>query len=77
MLGKELTEDETAEWGRVVGHVMINCKSFDLDVPYIDGRSWIQDAAECFGRRNEMKYIKRRLLVFNTTALPLGSIRLF
>jgi len=70
--GKELTEDETAEWGRVVARYDKTCKkAFDLDVALlIDGEeSWIQDAADALAEEMMMKYNKKKIVVFNTLQL--------
>ncbi len=67
--GKELTKEETLEWGRVVDRFDKVCKkAFDLDVALlIDGEeSWMQDAADDLCTQMMRKYNKEKVVVYNT-----------
>ena len=64
-----LTEDEKAEWNRVVARFDKACKSaFDKDVLLlIDAEeSWMQDAADTIVADMMRKYNKQKAIVFNT-----------
>ncbi len=67
--GKPLSEEETKEWGRVVGRFEKTCKrAFELDVSLlIDAEeSWMQDAADSLVEDMMRKYNKENAIVFNT-----------
>lgn len=67
--GKTLTEDEKAEWARVVKRFDKTCKkAHDLGVSLlIDAEeSWIQDAADLLVEEMMLKYNKENTVVFNT-----------
>lgn len=67
--GKTLTEDEKAEWARVVKRFDKTCKkAHDLGVSLlIDAEeSWIQDAADLLVEDMMRKYNKEKTIVFNT-----------
>jgi len=67
--GKELTEDESKEWQRVISRFEKACKkAYDLDVSLlIDGEeSWMQDAADEVVEDLMRKYNKEKAIVFNT-----------
>lgn len=69
---ENLTEEETAEWGRVINRYDQVCqKAFDLEVCLlIDAEeSWIQDAADELSLMMMRKYNKNRAVVFNTAQL--------
>jgi len=66
---KALTENEEAEWQRVVNRFDIVCKkAYDLDVSLlIDGEeSWMQDAADNLVEEMMRKYNTDKAIVFNT-----------
>ena len=66
---KTLTENEKAEWQRVVNRYDKVCKkAYDLDVSLlIDGEeSWMQDAADDLAEEMMRKYNKKKTVVFNT-----------
>lgn len=68
-VGKELTEDESQEWQRVIARFDKVCtKAHDLDVSLlIDGEeSWMQDAADQVVEDLMRKYNKKKAIVFNT-----------
>lgn len=70
--GEKLTQDEEAEWGRVVARYDKTCKkAYDLNVALlIDGEeSWIQDAADALAEQMMQKYNKKKAVVFNTLQL--------
>jgi len=65
----ELSENEKAEWGRVVARFETICKTaFDKDVMLlIDAEeSWMQDAADDLVTDMMRKYNKQKALIFNT-----------
>jgi len=65
----ELTENEKAEWNRVVSRFEVICKTaFDKDVMLlIDAEeSWMQDAADDLVAEMMRKYNKQKALIFNT-----------
>lgn len=65
----ELTENEKAEWDRVVSRFEVICKTaFDKDVMLlIDAEeSWMQDAADDLVAEMMRKYNKQKALIFNT-----------
>lgn len=67
-----LTEEETAEWQRVVNRYDKVCKkAYDLDVMLlIDAEeSWIQQAADQLAWEMMLKYNKEKPVVFNTAQL--------
>lgn len=67
--GKSLTEEEKAEWGRVVARFDKTCKkAHELGVSLlIDAEeSWIQDAADLLVEDMMRKYNKEKAIVFNT-----------
>ncbi len=66
---KTLTNEEKAEWQRVVNRFDKVCKkAYDLDVSLlIDGEeSWMQDAADDLVARMMQKYNQKKAIVFNT-----------
>ncbi|WP_419211427.1 proline dehydrogenase family protein [Maribacter sp. X9] len=66
---KALTENEKAEWQRVVNRFDKVCKkAHDLEVSLlIDGEeSWMQDAADDLAETMMRKYNKKKTIVFNT-----------
>ncbi|NKI32219.1 proline dehydrogenase family protein [Croceivirga thetidis] len=70
--GESLSEDENAEWGRVINRYEQVCqKAYDLDVSLlIDAEeSWIQDAADELCLQMMRKYNKQRAVVFNTAQM--------
>ena len=70
--GEALSEEEQAEWGRIVNRYDKACKkAFDLDVSLlIDAEeSWIQDAADELCLEMMRKYNKERAVIFNTAQL--------
>ncbi|MBT8210290.1 MAG: proline dehydrogenase family protein [Eudoraea sp.] len=67
--GKTLTEEESAEWDRVVNRFEATCKkAYDLDIPLlIDAEeTWMQDAADDLVESMMRKYNKEKAVVFNT-----------
>ncbi len=68
-VGTKLTEEEQAEWGRVVNRFEKVCqKAHNLDVSLlIDAEeSWMQDAADDLVLNMMRKYNKEKAVVFNT-----------
>lgn len=66
---KKLTDEEHAEWQRVVNRYEKVCKkAHDLNVSLlIDGEeSWMQDAADELAETMMRKYNKKKTIVFNT-----------
>ena len=67
--GKTLTEDEQAEWSRIVGRFDAVCKlahQKDVEV-LIDGEeSWMQDAADDLVETMMQKYNTEKAIVYNT-----------
>jgi proline dehydrogenase len=66
---KALTEEETAEWERVVNRFDVVCKkAYEMDVALlIDGEeSWMQDAADDLVAEMMRKYNKEKAIVYNT-----------
>lgn len=66
---KKLTDEEQAEWQRVVNRFEKVCKkAHDLNVSLlIDGEeSWMQDAADELAETMMRKYNKKKTIVFNT-----------
>lgn len=66
---KSLTEDEQAEWSRVVARYDLVCKAaHDKNIALlIDGEeSWMQDAADDLVTEMMRKYNKEKAIVFNT-----------
>ena len=66
---KSLTEDEQAEWNRVVARYDLVCKAaHDKNIALlIDGEeSWMQDAADDLVTEMMRKYNKEKAIVFNT-----------
>jgi proline dehydrogenase len=64
-----LTEDEKAEWERVVNRFDVVCKkAYEMDVALlIDGEeSWMQDAADELVADMMRKYNKEKAIVYNT-----------
>ncbi|MBS9463611.1 proline dehydrogenase family protein [Flagellimonas sp. 389] len=69
---KELTQDETAEWQRIIGRYDKVCKkAHDLNVALlIDAEeSWMQDAADAIVLEMMRKYNKEKAVVFNTVQM--------
>lgn len=67
--GLELTDDQQAEWGRIVNRYEKVCKkAHDLDVALlIDAEeSWMQKAADELVLQMMRKYNKEKAIVFNT-----------
>lgn len=67
--GVELTESESAEWGRLVNRYEKVCKkAHDLEVALlIDAEeSWMQDAADDLALQMMRKYNKEKAIVYNT-----------
>ena len=67
--GKSFTDEEQAEWNRVVARFDTVCKAaHDMDVAVlIDGEeSWMQDAADDLVADMMRKYNKEKAIVFNT-----------
>ena len=67
--GTKLTEEEQAEWGRIVNRFEKVCqKAHNLDVSLlIDAEeSWMQDAADDLVLNMMRKYNKEKAVVFNT-----------
>ena len=67
--GKSFTDEEQAEWNRVVARFDKVCKAaHDMDVAVlIDGEeSWMQDAADDLVADMMRKYNKEKAIVFNT-----------
>ncbi len=67
--GKTLTDDEQAEWERVVARFDKTCKkAHDLDVSLLidSEESWMQDAADALCEDMMRKYNKKKTIVFNT-----------
>ena len=67
--GKQLSQEETEEWQRVLNRFDKACKkAYDLDVALlIDGEeSWMQDAADQIVEDLMRKYNKKKAVVFNT-----------
>lgn len=70
--GEKLTQDEEAEWGRIVNRYDKVCKkAYDLQVSLlIDAEeSWIQPAADELALDMMRKYNKERPVVYNTAQL--------
>lgn len=70
--GKSLSEEEQAEWQRVVGRYDKVCKkAFDLEVALlIDAEeSWMQEAADNLALEMMRKYNKKKAIVFNTAQM--------
>ncbi|MBM1106976.1 proline dehydrogenase family protein [Aurantibacter crassamenti] len=66
---EKLTNDEEAEWKRVINRLEKTCKkAYDLNVCLlVDAEeSWIQDAADTLIERMMKKYNKERAIVYNT-----------
>ena len=66
---KPLTEDEQAEWDRIVARFDVVCKlAFERDIEVlIDGEeSWMQDAADDLVEDMMRKYNKEKPLIYNT-----------
>ncbi|UII75935.1 proline dehydrogenase family protein [Flagellimonas sp. HMM57] len=69
---KELTQDESAEWQRIVDRYDKVCKkAHDLNVALlIDAEeSWMQDAADAIVLEMMRKYNKEKAVVFNTVQM--------
>ena len=67
-----LTEDEKAEWDRIVNRYDQACKkAYELEVSLlIDAEeSWIQDAADELSLEMMRKYNRERAVIFNTAQL--------
>ncbi len=67
-----LTQDEEAEWGRVVKRFDITCKkAYDLNVSLlIDAEeSWMQDAADQLVEKMMQRYNAKKTIVYNTLQL--------
>ena len=70
--GTALTEDEKAEWARIVNRYDKACKkAYELEVSLlIDAEeSWIQDAADELSLEMMCRYNKERAVVFNTAQM--------
>ncbi|WP_343486394.1 proline dehydrogenase family protein [Allomuricauda sp. d1] len=70
--GLNLTEEETAEWQRIVNRFDLACKkAHDLDVALlIDAEeSWMQDAADNLAEQMMRKYNTERAVIFNTAQM--------
>ncbi|HET8734973.1 MAG TPA: proline dehydrogenase family protein [Pricia sp.] len=70
--GKTLSDDEQAEWDRVVARFDTTCKkAHDLDVSLLidSEESWMQDAADALCEDMMRKYNTKKDIVFNTLQL--------
>lgn len=70
--GKTLTEEETAEWERIVGRYDAVCKlakEKDVEVLIDAEESWMQDAADDLVEEMMRRYNKEVTIVYNTLQL--------
>ena len=66
---EQLTEEEEAEWNRIVDRYETVCKAADdcgVSLLVDAEESWIQDAADTLCEQMMVKYNKERVVIFNT-----------